>query len=99
MFIFSTFSPILSKQQTSTKKISPFLDKPDYDETISHHHHDHDSDLEEDFSGYDHQECYQPPEIDEKEVVVLKDNNFTVTVNKNRFILGGRRRTLLVVLL
>jgi protein disulfide-isomerase A1 len=86
LLIFSSFSPILSKEEELDEDLS-FLDEPDSDETISHHDHDHDSDLEEDFSGYDHQESYQPPEIDEKDVVVLKDNNFTDVVNKNRFVL------------
>ncbi|GAU15644.1 hypothetical protein TSUD_109020 [Trifolium subterraneum] len=86
LLIFSSLSPILSKQEEPEEDLS-FLDEPDSDETISHHDHDHDSDLEEDFSGYDNQESYQVPEIDEKDVVVLKDYNFTDVVNKNRFVL------------
>ncbi|PNX67631.1 protein disulfide isomerase-like 1-4-like [Trifolium pratense] len=88
LLIFSSFSPILSKeQQLDEEEDLSFLDEPDSDETISHHDHDHDSDFEEDFSGYDNSESYQTPEIDEKDVVVLKDNNFTDVVNKNRFVL------------
>ncbi|CAJ2660674.1 unnamed protein product [Trifolium pratense] len=88
LLIFSSFSPILSKeQQLDEEEDLSFLDEPNSDETISHYDHDHDSDLEDDFSGYDNSESYQTPEIDEKDVVILKDNNFTDVVNKNRFVL------------
>ncbi|XP_058780105.1 protein disulfide isomerase-like 1-4 [Vicia villosa] len=90
LLFFSSLSHVLSEEE-SDEDLS-FLDEPD--ETDLHHdHHDHhddaehESDLEEDFSGYEHQESYQPPEFDEKDVVVLKDSNFTDVVNGNRFVL------------
>ncbi|CAK8536248.1 unnamed protein product [Lathyrus sativus] len=89
LLFFSSFSHVLSEEELD-EDLS-FLDEPD--ETDAHHqqHHHHDaeneSDLEEDFSGYEHQESYQAPEFNEKDVVVLKDNNFTDVVNNNRFVL------------
>lgn len=89
LLFFSSFSPVLSEQEELDEDLA-FLDEPD--ETDAHHHHQHhdagnESDLEEDFSGYEHPESYQAPEIDEKDVVVLKDTNFTDVVNNNRFVL------------
>ncbi|XP_058780106.1 protein disulfide isomerase-like 1-4 [Vicia villosa] len=89
LLFFSSLSHVLSEEEPD-EDLS-FLDEPDEtDLHHQHHHHDdaeHESDLEEDFSGYEHQESYQPPEFDEKDVVVLKDSNFTDAVNSNRFVL------------
>ncbi|KAM5584113.1 protein disulfide isomerase-like 1-4 [Rosa sericea] len=43
----------------------------------------------DDFSDFDEgdQEAYKEPEVDEKDVVVLKGANFSETVKKNRFVL------------
>ncbi|KAL5082360.1 hypothetical protein RYX36_010781 [Vicia faba] len=86
LLFFSSLSHVLSDEELDEDLT--FLDEPD-ETDLHHHHHDaeNESDLEEDFSGYEHQESYQPPEFDEKDVVVLKDNNFTDVVNNNRFVL------------
>lgn len=89
LLFFSSLSHVLSEEEPD-EDLS-FLDEPDETDSPHHHHHhddaEHESDLEEDFSGYEHQESYQPPEFDEKDVVVLKDSNFTDVVNSNRFVL------------
>lgn len=87
LLFFSSFSPILC--QVELDEDLSFLDEPDTD--TSHHHPDsgeflNDADLDE-FPDHDDAESYKPPEVDEKDVVVLKDNNFTDVVNKNRYVM------------
>ncbi|XP_062015162.1 protein disulfide isomerase-like 1-4 [Rosa rugosa] len=57
---------------------------PDPDEFDSESYDDAD-----DFSDFDEgdQEAYKEPEVDEKDVVVLKGANFSETIKKNRFVL------------
>ncbi|KAH0987035.1 hypothetical protein GBA52_014212 [Prunus armeniaca] len=35
----------------------------------------------------DHEDLYKEPEVDEKDVIVLKGTNFSDTVEKNRFVM------------
>ncbi|OVA10144.1 Thioredoxin [Macleaya cordata] len=59
-----------------------------------HQNHDHFDEDEEDFENYDDFEDseadhdqYKPPEVDEKDVVVLKEGNFSDFVEKNRYVM------------
>ncbi|KAL5130240.1 Protein disulfide isomerase-like 1-4 [Glycine soja] len=70
-----------------------FLEEPDDAAATSHHGHfpdpdrfDEDGDDDGDFSGFDHstEEAF---EVDDKDVVVLKERNFTTVVENNRFIM------------
>ncbi|XP_061358782.1 protein disulfide isomerase-like 1-4 [Gastrolobium bilobum] len=77
-----------------------FLDEP-ADTSTSHHnypdldHFDEDEDDDdgdgddlEDFSGfYPSEESYKEPVVDDKDVVVLKERNFTTVVEDNRFVM------------
>ncbi|XP_015935760.2 protein disulfide isomerase-like 1-4 [Arachis duranensis] len=71
------------------------------DDTSSSHHHQYeghypdpdqidDADLD-DFSGFDETEfnpdAYKEAEVDEKDVVILKDKNFTDVVKNNRYVM------------
>ncbi|MED6218511.1 Protein disulfide isomerase-like 1-4 [Stylosanthes scabra] len=71
------------------------------DDTSASHHHQYDghypdpdqiddADLD-DFSGFDETEfnpdAYKEPEVDEKDVVILKDKNFTDVVKNNRYVM------------
>ncbi|XP_057455445.1 protein disulfide isomerase-like 1-4 [Lotus japonicus] len=66
-----------------------FLDEPDTSSSLHHHDDDggdfgDDADLD-DFSGYE--DAYKQPEIDDKDVVVLKDKNFSDVVKNNRYVM------------
>ena len=80
-----------------------FLEDPDETSASHHQYHGHypdpdqidddtvdDADLE-DFSGFDETEfnpdAYKEPEVDDKDVVVLKDKNFSDVVKNNRFVM------------
>ncbi|XP_020215222.1 protein disulfide isomerase-like 1-4 [Cajanus cajan] len=76
-----------------------FLEEP-HDATATSHHHfpdpdqfdDDDGDDADDFgdfSGYDPSadEAFADPAVDDKDVVVLKERNFTTVVENNRFVM------------
>ncbi|XP_027341739.1 protein disulfide isomerase-like 1-4 [Abrus precatorius] len=85
LLFFSSFSPILCKDLADDEDLS-FLDEPD-EPSNSHYSHDHfDDDANfDDFSGFE--ETYKEPEVDDKDVVVLKEKNFTDFVKNNRFVM------------
>ncbi|QCD88198.1 protein disulfide-isomerase A1 [Vigna unguiculata] len=76
-----------------------FLEEPDDVAATSHRDHfpdpDHFNDDEDDdddfgdFSGFDSstEEAFKEPAIDDKDVVVLKERNFTTVIENNRFVL------------
>lgn len=78
-----------------------FLEEPDDDASTSHHGHgnypdpdqfggdEDDGEDFDDFSGFDphSEEEYKEPEVDDKDVVVLKERNFTTVVENNRFVM------------
>ncbi|KAL9296748.1 hypothetical protein ACSQ67_022644 [Phaseolus vulgaris] len=76
-----------------------FLEEPDHVAAPSHsthfpdpdHFNDDDDDEDDfgDFSGFDSstEEAFKEPEVDDKDVVVLKERNFTTVVENNRFVL------------
>lgn len=78
-----------------------FLEEPNEQNDAAHHSlhdfpdQDHfDEEGDDDFdnfsdfgeSGVDH-ESYKEPEVDDKDVVVLKENNFTTVVKNNKFVM------------
>lgn len=99
LLLISSFSLIFSTHDNDNDNDDEdltFLDEPDESESsASDHHHypdpDHfdendvDSDLD-DFSGFD-PDSYKEPEVDDKDVVVLKDKNFTDVVKNNRYVM------------
>ncbi|XP_061376673.1 protein disulfide isomerase-like 1-4 [Gastrolobium bilobum] len=86
LLLFSSFSLIFCNDVADDEDLS-FLDEPD-DISTSHHHEHFDDDADfGDFSGYDDAEAYKEPEVDEKDVVVLKEKNFTDVVKNNRFVM------------
>lgn len=72
-----------------------FLEEAD-DSSTSHYRypdpgHSDDDDADDDdfggFSGYGESEAYKQPEVDDKDVVVLKERNFSDVVENNRFVM------------
>ena len=74
-----------------------FLEESEGKNAASHgggHHYpdpddDDDADFENfsDFDGAEGDEAYKEPEVDEKDVVVLKERNFTDAIENNRFVM------------
>lgn len=74
-----------------------FLEEPSDQNDAAPHHPDPDHDDEDNYDdlenfsdfdeGGDHEDAYKEPEVDEKDVVVLKGTNFSDTVEKNRFVM------------
>ncbi|KAK7272140.1 hypothetical protein RJT34_28562 [Clitoria ternatea] len=71
LLLFSSFSFTLSHEQDEDEDL---IYLQGLEGTPSPSHHDHFSD-------------HKPPEVDHKDVVVLKENNFTDFVNNNRFVM------------
>ncbi|VVA23763.1 PREDICTED: disulfide [Prunus dulcis] len=73
------------EEPTDQNDASPHYPDPD------HYNEDNYDDLENfsdfDEGGGDHEDAYKEPEVDEKDVVVLKGTNFSDTVEKNRFVM------------
>ncbi|KAK7404726.1 hypothetical protein VNO78_05682 [Psophocarpus tetragonolobus] len=75
-----------------------FLEEP-HDEAATHHHHfpdpdhddpDHDDDDDfGDFSSFDPPaaDAFEDPQVDEKDVLLLKERNFTTVIDNNRFVM------------
>ncbi|KAH0997125.1 hypothetical protein GBA52_020989 [Prunus armeniaca] len=62
----------------------PHYRDPDHDDEDNYDDLENFSDFDE---GGDHEDAYKEPEVDEKDVVVLKGTNFSDTVEKNRFVM------------
>lgn len=62
---------------------------PDLDQFGDDEEEDDDGDDFGDFSGFDphSDEEFKEPEVDEKDVVVLKERNFTTVIENNRFVM------------
>ncbi|TKY48522.1 disulfide isomerase 1-4 [Spatholobus suberectus] len=84
LLLFCSFSPILCDDLADDEDLS-FLDEP----STSEHDHDHFDDDANfgDFSDFGDPEAYKEPEVDEKDVVVLKEKNFSDVVKNNRFVM------------
>ncbi|KAK7272143.1 hypothetical protein RJT34_28565 [Clitoria ternatea] len=91
LLLFSSFSLTFSKDLSDDDEDLSFLEDPEETPSPSHHdHYDHDDDHDDDFgdfSGFADPDAYKEPEVDDKDVVVLKDKNFTDIVNNNRFVM------------
>lgn len=61
-------------------------DFPDQDEFDEDGDDDFDNYSDFDESGIDH-ESYKEPEVDDKDVVVLKERNFTTIIENNKFVM------------
>ncbi|KAI9196083.1 hypothetical protein LWI28_020937 [Acer negundo] len=100
--LFSTLSPALSKSEKTDAvdddEDLSFLEEPETDgkSHSTHHHSDDEPDLDDEFSDdFDHypdfddneSDSYKQPEIDEKDVVVLKERNFSDIIEKNKFVM------------
>ncbi|KAK4772200.1 hypothetical protein SAY86_013975 [Trapa natans] len=102
LLLFSYVAPALSKEaqgDADDDEDLRFLEEPEDDTGVPSHHYgdeypdsdqfggeefDNFSDLDE--SEID-QEAFKEPEIDETDVVVLKEGNFSEFVEKNRFVM------------
>lgn len=97
LLIFSSLTLTLSKEVEDDDEDLSFLEEPDEN---SHNHlqsdpgHSDDDlgddDDLEDFADFDesaYQDEYKEPEVDDKDVVVLKEGNFSDFVEKNRFVM------------
>ncbi|CAL5211272.1 unnamed protein product [Lathyrus oleraceus] len=97
-----TFCDKISKNDIEDDEDLSFLEEPE-DASTTHHGHanypdpdnfdeedeDDDGDDVGDFSGYDPQseDEFNDPEVDEKDVVVLIERNFTTVIENNQFVL------------
>lgn len=101
ILLISTFSPALSKSKTDAAEDNDedlsFLEEADTDtkNIDASDHFDDDADAYDDFpddfdndsySDFDESE-YKEPEIDDKDVVVLKERNFSDIVENNKFVM------------
>ncbi|KAI4322259.1 hypothetical protein L6164_021970 [Bauhinia variegata] len=100
LLLLSSFSFTLSKAtDNDDDEDLSFLEEADDSSTSprDHQHYpdpdqfDEDDDLE-DFSGFDDlpadtDDSHKEPEFDEKDVVVLKERNFTTVIENNRFVM------------
>ncbi|CAL0321931.1 unnamed protein product [Lupinus luteus] len=93
LLLFSSLSLISSTVTDADADDEDLTFLQDSDDTTSDHHHHYDYPDPENFQDYgadlgdfDHDE-YKSPEIDDKDVVVLKNNNFSDFVKSNRFVL------------
>ncbi|TKY67222.1 disulfide isomerase 1-4 [Spatholobus suberectus] len=101
LLLFSSLSLTLCKKapQNDDGEDLSFLEEPDDTSATSHHGHGHghfpdpdhfdDDDDFGDFSGFDPsaEEAFAEPAVDDKDVVVLKERNFTTVVENNRFVM------------
>ncbi|KAG4972279.1 hypothetical protein AAZX31_13G307900 [Glycine max] len=87
LLLFSSFSPTFCDHLADDEDLS-FLDEPSAAPEHDHHYGADDSNFGdfEDFEE-DDAEAYKQPEVDEKDVVVLKEKNFTDAVKNNRFVM------------
>ncbi|CAJ1955965.1 unnamed protein product [Sphenostylis stenocarpa] len=84
LLLFSSFSPTLCADDDN-EDLSFLEDEPS---TPGHNHHFADDASYGDFDDFeDDAEPYKQPEVDEKDVVVLKDKNFSEIVKNNRFVM------------
>ncbi|KAG4968467.1 hypothetical protein JHK87_034118 [Glycine soja] len=82
LLLFSSLSLTLCDDLTDDEDLS-FLDEPS---AAPEHGHYHDDDAN--FGDFEEDpEAYKQPEVDEKDVVILKEKNFTDTVKSNRFVM------------
>ena len=82
LLLFSSFSPTFCDHLADDEDLS-FLDEPS---AAPEHGHYHDDDAN--FGDFEEDpEAYKQPEVDEKDVVVLKEKNFTDAVKNNRFVM------------
>ncbi|KAG5111145.1 hypothetical protein JHK82_040368 [Glycine max] len=78
-----------------------FLEEPDDVVATSHYDHfpdpnqfdkdgDNDEDKFSDFAGFDHslEEAFKESKVDDKDVIIFKKHNFTITVKNNCFVHG-----------
>ncbi|KAJ0084212.1 hypothetical protein Patl1_30705 [Pistacia atlantica] len=101
LLLISTFSPVLSKSKTDAVEDDDedlsFLEEADTDTKngAASDHFDDDADAYDDFpddfdndsySDFDESE-YKEPEIDDKDVVVLKERNFSDIIENNKFVM------------
>ncbi|XP_059666070.1 protein disulfide isomerase-like 1-4 [Cornus florida] len=92
LLCFNLFSATLSKQDDNDlDEDLSFLEEDDAVSSQPDPNHQRDfenyDDLEEESSGSDGHDSYTPPEFDEKDVVVLKESNFSDFVAKNRYVM------------
>ncbi|KAB1226373.1 Protein disulfide isomerase-like 1-4 [Morella rubra] len=96
LLLFSSFSPTLSKNVVDDDEDLSFLEEADDHSHVDHSDPDHldeyaadDDDFENlsDFDDSAYEDEYKEPEVDDKDVVVLKEGNFSEFLKKNRHVM------------
>ncbi|CAJ2654413.1 protein disulfide isomerase-like 1-4-like [Trifolium pratense] len=101
LLLLSSFSLTLCEKASKNDEDEDlsFLEEPEDDASTTHHDHgnfpdpdqfeDDDEDFGDgDFSGFDpNSEEFNEPEVDDKDVVVLKERNFTTVIENNKFVM------------
>ncbi|MQL41672.1 hypothetical protein EI012_27590, partial [Escherichia coli] len=62
---------------------------PDHFDDEGEDEDDADEDFDDDFSSFDHSQANheEEPVVDDKDVVVLRERNFTTVIENNRFVM------------
>lgn len=96
LLLFSSFSPTLSKNVVDDDEDLSFLEEANDHSHVDHSDPDHldeyaadDDDFENlsDFDDSAYEDEYKEPEVDDKDVVVLKEGNFSEFLKKNRHVM------------
>ncbi|XP_020202358.1 protein disulfide isomerase-like 1-4 [Cajanus cajan] len=83
LLLFSSVSPTLSADTADDEDLSFLEDEP----SAPPHAQFHDDADFGDFEDFEDSDAHKEPEVDEKDVVVLKASNFTDVVKSNRFVM------------
>ncbi|WVY99353.1 hypothetical protein V8G54_025423 [Vigna mungo] len=88
LLLFSSFSSTLSAAPPAADDDNEDLSFLEEETSTPDHHQDHFDDANYDFDDFeDDSEAYKQPQVDEKDVVVLKDKNFSDVIKNNRFVM------------
>lgn len=88
LLLFSSFSSTLCAAPPAADDDNEDLSFLEEETSPPDHQHNHFDDANYDFGDFeDDSEAYKQPQVDEKDVVVLKDKNFSDVIKNNRFVM------------
>ncbi|BAT91962.1 hypothetical protein LR48_Vigan05g179600 [Vigna angularis] len=88
LLLFSSFSSTLCAAPPAADDDNEDLSFLEEETSTPDHHQHHFDDASDDFDDFeDDSEAYKQPQVDEKDVIVLKDKNFSDVIKNNRFVM------------
>ncbi|KAJ8557091.1 hypothetical protein K7X08_002716 [Anisodus acutangulus] len=91
LIFFRTALSLDSKSVEDEEEDLSFLEEEDSYGDQHEHEHEHDyenyEDMEDDSSDHGYDESYESPAVDEKDVAVLKEGNFSEFIGKNKYVM------------